>query len=381
MSDPTNNPPEIAVDAGDGTVTKVRVSGDWRESPAGLSLEPIRTALGKAPAPSVLEFDASSLTGWNTLLLTFVLQCRELCEESRVRFDPGQLPAGLQRLIELSLAVPEKSDARPAAVIPPLLHRIGEGTRQGWERGLDLTTFIGECLLALGQWVRGRARFRWSDVFLVMQECGPQALGIVALINFLVGVILAFVGAVQLTQFGAAVYVADLVAIATVREMACIMTGIIVCGRTGAAFAAQLGTMKVNEEIDAFASFGFPPVEFLVLPRLVALMAMMPILCVFANLIAISGGFAVASLMLDVSSTEYINRTINAITLNSFLLGVFKGGFFGMLVAIVGCWRGMRCGSNAAAVGEATTAAVVVGIAGIVAADGVFAVVCNALGI
>jgi phospholipid/cholesterol/gamma-HCH transport system permease protein len=139
--------------------------------------------------------------------------------------------------------------------------------------------------------------------------------------------------------------------------------------------------MKVNEEIDAFATFGFPPVEFLVLPRLVALLLMMPLLCVFADLIAILGGFTVASLMLDVSATEYLNRTVEAITLQSFLLGVFKGAFFGMLVAVVGCWRGMRCGSNAAAVGEATTSAVVVGIAGIVAADGIFAVLCNALGI
>jgi phospholipid/cholesterol/gamma-HCH transport system permease protein len=212
-------------------------------------------------------------------------------------------------------------------------------------------------------------------------DSGPQALGIVALINFLVGLILAFVGAVQLRQFGAAIYVADLVAVGTVREMGCIMTGIILCGRTGAAFAAQLGTMKVNEEIDAFTAFGFPPVEFLVLPRLIALLVMMPLLCVFADLIAILGGFTVATLMLDVSSTEYLNRTLEAVTLNSFLLGIGKGAFFGLLVGVVGCWRGMRCGSNAAAVGEATTSAVVAGIAGIVAADGIFAVICNALGI
>jgi phospholipid/cholesterol/gamma-HCH transport system permease protein len=149
--------------------------------------------------------------------------------------------------------------------------------------------------------LRGQARFRWSDTLLVIHQCGPDALAIVALINFLIGMILAFVGATELAQFGASIYTADLVAVATVREMACIMTGIIICGRTGAAFAAQLGTMKVNQEIEAFQTFGISPFEFLVLPRMLALILMMPLLCLFADLIGIAGGFLVATLMLDVS--------------------------------------------------------------------------------
>ena len=148
--------------------------------------------------------------------------------------------------------------------------------------------FMGENVLAFLKMLRGKAQFRWSDTFMVMQECGPQALGIVALINFLIGLILAFVGATELANFGASIYTADLVAIATVREMGCIMTGIILCGRTGAAFAAQLGTMKVNQEIEAFQTFGISPIEFLVLPRMLALILMMPLLCVFADLIAIA---------------------------------------------------------------------------------------------
>jgi phospholipid/cholesterol/gamma-HCH transport system permease protein len=163
--------------------------------------------------------------------------------------------------------------------------------------------------------------------------------------------------------------------------MGCIMTGIILCGRTGAAFAAQLGTMKVNEEIDSFKTFGFSAVEFLVLPRVTALVLIMPLLCVFADAIAIAGGYVVSVSMLDVGSAEYIARTIQAITLKGFLLGVFKGGVFGVLIAITGCWRGMQCGNSAAAVGQATTSAVVAGITSIIAADGVFAVLCNALGL
>ena len=250
-----------------------------------------------------------------------------------------------------------------------------------WNGGAAMLSFMGESVVALLQLLRGRAQFRWSDTLLVIQQCGPEALGIVALINFLIGLILAFVGATELSQFGASIYTADLVAIATVREMACIMTGIIMCGRTGAAFAAQLGTMKVNQEIEAFQTFGISPFEFLVLPRMLALILMMPLLCVFADLISIAGGFLVSTLMLDITPALYLHRTVAAISLVNFLLGISKGAFFGVLVALTGCLRGMQCGTNAAAVGEATTSAVVTGITWIIASDGVFAVICNVLNI
>jgi phospholipid/cholesterol/gamma-HCH transport system permease protein len=239
--------------------------------------------------------------------------------------------------------------------------------------------FLGESVVAILKLPRGQAQFRWSDTLLVIEQCGPNAVGIVALINFLIGLILAFVGATELARFGASIYTADLVAVATVREMACIMTGIIICGRTGAAFAAQLGAMKVNQEIEAFQTFGISPFEFLVLPRMLALILMMPLLCLFADLISIAGGFLVATLMLDVSPVLYLDRTVESIHLSAFLLGVFKGGFFGMLVALTGCLRGMQCGTNAAAVGQATTSAVVTGITCIIASDGLFAVISSAL--
>src|SRR5438876_816087 len=220
---------------------------------------------------------------------------------------------------------------------------------------------LSENVLALGKLLRGHAQFRWADAFLVMEQCGPQALGIVAMINFLIGLILAFVGAIQLQRFGASLYVADLVGIATVRELGCVMTGIILCGRTGAAFAAQLGTMKLNEEISALQTFGISPIEFLVLPRMVALVLMMPFPCLFADLISIAGGFLVSVSMLDVAPGVYLTRTIQAIQLKSFLLGIGKGCFFGFLIAYTGCLRGMQSGNDAAAVGEATTRAVVSG--------------------
>jgi phospholipid/cholesterol/gamma-HCH transport system permease protein len=311
--------------------------------------------------------------------MTFILKCYVLCQTNKLEFRAETLPAAVAKLIRLSQVVPEKKDAARKATQTPFLERVGESTIAAWAGSRGMLAFTGENVLALLSLLRGRAQFRWADAFLVMQECGPQALGIVALINFLIGLILAFVGATQLTRFGASIYVADLVGIASVREMACIMTGIIICGRTGAAFAAQLGTMKVNQEIEAFQTFGISPVEFLVLPRMVALILMMPLLCLFADLISIAGGFLISTLMLHITPALYLHRTVAAITLGSFLLGIFKGSYFGVLIALTGCLRGIQCGTNAAAVGQATTSAVVTGITAIIASDGVFAVICNAL--
>jgi len=359
----------------------VRIAGDWVAGGGCPTAESIEKELSADGAVKALEFDASSLGKWNSGLMTFVVRCLELCRRSQIEFRAATLPAGVRKLMELAEAVPEKKDAARHVLEIPLLARVGGATIGAWDGAQGMLTFLGENVLALGKLLQGRAQYRWADAFLVMQECGPQALGIVALINFLIGLILAFVGATELTRFGASVYVADLVGIATVREMGCIMTGIIICGRTGAAFAAQLGTMKVNQEIEAFQTFGVSPVEFLVLPRMVALIVMMPLLCLFADLISIGGGFLISTLMLNITPAFYLHRTVEAISLTSFLLGIFKGGYFGVLIALTGCLRGIQCGSNAAAVGQATTSAVVTGITAIIASDGLFAVVCNALNI
>jgi len=372
-------PPQLSVTQEAGDTLKVSLSGDWVSQPGMPGLQEVRNGLDQGT--KTLTFDASQLGQWNTGLLAFLLRCLALAEERKVTFEGDALPEGARKLIGLAQAVPEKKDARRQEARPGWISVVGQRWIDRFAGAREILTFIGENILALGKLVRGRAQFRWSDTLVVVQEAGPEALPIVLLINFLIGLILAFVASVQLTQFGASIYVADTVAIGTVREMGCIMTGIIICGRTGAAFAAQLGTMKVNEEIDAFTTFGISAVEFLVLPRMIALILMMPLLCVFADAVAILGGFLVSIAMLDVSATEYINRTIEAITLQSFLLGLGKGCFFGILVALTGCLRGMQCGDNAAAVGQATTSAVVAGITAIIAADGIFAVVTSVLGI
>lgn len=340
---------------------------------------PVREALQEGSPVRALTFDTTSLEGWGSRLLVFVGECAELARGHNIAVRNEGLPLGVRRLQQLAEATPENKEASRSLAHPAFLQNLGEHALRGWDGFTELFRFLGENVLALNKLVRGRAQFRWGDAFLVMQQSGPQALGIVAMINFLVGLILAFVGAIELSRFGASVYVADLVGIATVREMGAIMTGIILSGRTGAAFAAQLGTMKVNQEISALVTFGISPMEFLVLPRMVALVLMMPFLCVFADLISIAGGFFVSISMLDVTPSAYLHRTVGAIKLASFLLGIIKGGFFGFLVAFTGCLRGMQSGNTAAGVGEATTRAVVAGISSIIAADGIFAVISNAL--
>jgi phospholipid/cholesterol/gamma-HCH transport system permease protein len=193
--------------------------------------------------------------------------------------------------------------------------------------------------------------------------------------------ILAFVGAVQLSQFGAGIYVANLVGLAMAREMGAMMTAIIMAGRTGAAFAAQLGTMQVNEEIDALSSMGIDPMEFLVVPRMMALMLMMPLLVLYADLMGMLGGMVVGVGMLDLGVFEYIEQTKRSVSLTQVNIGLVKGVVFGVLVAVAGCLRGMQCGNSSQAVGMAATSAVVTSIVLIIVTDGLFAVVLNVLGI
>jgi phospholipid/cholesterol/gamma-HCH transport system permease protein len=258
---------------------------------------------------------------------------------------------------------------------------VGEATLEAGKSAGEMLAFIGEAFLALGKLLRGKARFRRSDLILLIQECGAQALPIVSLVSVLVGLILAFVGAVQLRLFGAQIYVADLVGIGMAREMGAMMTAIVMAGRTGAAFAAQLGTMEVNEEIDALKTLGISPMEFLVLPRMLALVLMMPLLCLYADLMGILGGGLIGVGMLNLSPAQYYQETVSAVNLTQFALGLIKAGVFGVLVALSGCLRGMQCGRSASAVGEAATSSVVTAIVSIIVSDALLTVIYDRIGV
>ncbi len=255
--------------------------------------------------------------------------------------------------------------------------------REGLVESLPLRAveFLGELPLSVPPLLRGKARFPWSDFIRVLMQCGGQALVIVIVVNVLVGAILAFVGALQLVKFGAGIYVADLVGISVTREMAAVMTAVVMAGRTGAAFAAELATMRANDEVDALVVLGLDPSGYLVLPRVLALTLTMPLLYFYGCAAGLFGGLGVASSMLNLSASAYIDRSAEALNTTQFALGASKSAVFGVLVSMTGCYYGLNAERNAAGVGAATTSAVVSGIVGVIALDAMFAVCGNALGI
>lgn len=271
------------------------------------------------------------------------------------------------------------SGARRVALPSSLLARVGDRAQSIWRETGDFFAFIGEAFLAFLRLLRGRAGFRRSDFLLILQDTGARALPIVTLISVLVGMILAFVGAVQLRQFGVEIYVANLVGIAMLREMGALMTAIIMAGRTGAAFAAEIGSMQANEEIDALSTLGFNPVDFLVLPRILALVLMMPLLALYADILGILGGALIGTTLMGLDFSQYWAQTVRALNMTHLFIGLIKASVFGVIVALAGCQRGLFAGRSASAVGMATTSAVVLAIVLIVVADGIFAVVLDIL--
>ena len=363
-----------------GDQLTIRLGGDWL---LGGELPPfddvVRQVETNASAELVLEQDG--LGEWDTALLTFLKRLIDDEEGGARPFDASRMPGGVQALLGLAYAVGERKGARREERRDSFLATTGKRSLEMLDRIRDGVTFLGAATLALGRFLTGRARFQGAELLLLIQEVGARAFGIVSLISFLVGMILAFVGAVQLSQFGAGIYVANLVGLAMAREMGAMMTAIIMAGRTGAAFAAQLGTMRVNEEIDALTSMGIEPMEFLVVPRMVALMLMMPLLVLYADLMGMLGGMVVGVGMLDLGVFEYIEQTRRSVSLTQLNIGIVKGVVFGVLVAVAGCLRGMQCGNSSQAVGMAATSAVVTSIVLIIVTDGLFAVVLNVLGI
>jgi phospholipid/cholesterol/gamma-HCH transport system permease protein len=360
---------------------EVSIVGDWvldAETPA---LEAVLTQLGDGADIKRLVFSTEALGRWDSLLMTELIQLIDYGTKQGIEVDTSTLPEGIQGLLSLVYAVPERVGARRQETKTPWLEVIGKGGLRIFRDSQALVSFVGETALSVFALMRGKARFRSVDLWMNIQDCGPSALPIITLISLLVGLILAFVGAVQLALFGAQIYIADLVGLGMTREMGGLMAAIIMSGRTGAAYAAQLGTMQVNSEIDALKTMGFEPMDFLVLPRMLALVSIMPLLCLYAILMGIVGGALVTVNFFDVSLVEYLNRTANAVHLTDLTIGIVKCAVFGVLIALSGCMRGMQCGRSASAVGDAATSAVVTGIVFIVIADSLMTVMCNRLGI
>jgi len=362
----------------DGTL-HVALGGEWTLARKIPAVRGVLEEIEKKPRPASVLLDTSVLAGWDSGLLTFLLAVLSRCTQLGITVDRHALPRGVEHLLALATAVP--ANAPRGRAPEPFLASVGDAAIRRWNGCLRTLAFIGEASVALVRLGEGKARFRRSDVLLALQGCGARSLGIVALINLLVGIILAFVGAIELRSFGAQIYVSHLVGIGMLRDIAPIMTGIIVTGRTGASFAAELATMNANQEIDALRTLGIPPMEFLVLPRMLALSLMMPLLCLYADLVGIAGGLVVSASMLGISPAQYLAETRHAVRLNDLFLGLFMSAVFGLLVALTGCMHGITSGRSASAVGEATTSAVVTGIVSIVVATAVITLISYVLGI
>lgn len=380
-SDAGSQAPGIHVERPGQGIVRVAVSGTWTRSAGFARGDEAVLAISATPPPQRVQVIAQDLGDWDSTLVAFLLRLRAAVDRSGIPLDWDGLPAGVRRLVALASAVPERTGTGRSGEPPGLLAQVGKWAQAQTRDSRKTIYFLGQVVLALASFARGQAIYRREDLVRTIQETGAQALPIVSTISLLIGLILAFIGAVQLAQFGAAIYVADLVGLAMTREMAAVMTAIVVAGRTGAAFAAQLGTMQGNEEIDALATLGIPPVEFLVLPRMLALALMMPLLYVYGCFIGLFGGYLVGIGLLDLGGQAYIDRTREAVGMADFAIGFVKSAVFGAVVAFAGCQRGIEAGRSAAAVGQATTSAVVSSIVYIIVIDAVFAVLLNIMGI
>lgn len=352
--------------------------GSWRFVDGIPDSAPLLNRISAAK-PQQLNFNCDQLGDWDTGLMIFLIALINGCREQGVDVATASLSPGIRKLLQLSFALPERRSQRREVLGQPVLAKIGNLTIEMHRNWNDLLKFIGDVFISFCNLIRGKARFRLSDLWYQIENAGPSALFIVTLISILVGMILAFVGAVQLRLFGAEIFIANLVGLGMAREMGAMMTAIIMAGRTGAAYAALLGTMQVNEEIDALRTMAVSPIDFLVLPRLIALTITMPLLCIYADFMGILGGAIVCAALLDISFFQYFQQIQGFVGLTHFAIGVAKAGVFGVLIAVAGCFRGIYCGRSASEVGFAATNAVVTSIVLIIVADAVITILCQAL--
>ena len=364
-----------------GDTLLVNLAGEWRLREKIPGSEEVQNQIEASAGIQRIIFNTEKLTGWDSGLLVFLTKVIDICEKKKIHVEKKGLPQGVERLLELASSEHQRKGVKKEVSHKSFLVKVADATFDFIRSAQEMLAFIGEAFLAFLKLLRGKANFRRSELLTIVQDTGVQSLPIVSLISALVGLILAFIGAIQLRLFGAQIYVADIVGIGMVRVMGAIMTGIIMAGRTGASFAAQLGTMQVNEEIDALRTLGISPMEFLVLPRVLALTLMMPLLCLYADLMGVLGGMFVGVTILDLNVMEYYYQTKSAVTLTHLWVGLFHSAVFGVLVALSGCLRGMQCGRSASEVGYATTSAVVTSIVSIIVATAIITFSCEVLGI
>lgn len=349
--------------------------GDWLAQAGGTKPLPDDALNGVVRS---LSLNMAGVGRWDSGLVAFLWDAKRTAMAVGIGFDTGGLPDSARKLLGLlpdRLAEPGREAAprfRPLTWFGGRI--IGVLTETGNLSGLLAAAASGGVRA-----MAGRARMRGVDLLANVRDAGPAALAIVSVVNFLVGAILAFVGAVQLRKFAADIYVADLVAVALVREMAAVMTAIVMAGRTGGAYAARIATMQGNEEIDALTVTGIPVADYIVLPAILSLVFAMPLLYLYGCLVGMLGGFVVSIAMLSVTGSGYLHETLAAVPLDQFAFGFVKSIAFAILIGVTSCRIGLKAGRSSADVGTAATTAVVTGIVGVIAVDAVFAVIAQVL--
>jgi phospholipid/cholesterol/gamma-HCH transport system permease protein len=369
------NPGARATARADGGVLEVALDGPWRLS----GVTPRWSSVVGSEKPSRVRLSADGVSQWDTSLVVFLGEAQRWCGAEGVDFDTAPLPQKMRLLsgqFEASMRAAGHEDHCQSLVV-----EVGISTRSAARQVREFLQFVGECTIDAVRLATGRTGLRWGDCLSEMQKCGAMALPIVSLISFLVGITLAYSGSIVLKRFGGEIWVADLIGVAMTREMGALMAAIVLSGRTGAAFAAEIGSMKANEEIDALATLGISPVRFLVIPRVLALGFMMPLLAIYANCLGILGGMAVAYATLDIPPAAYWVEMLTIVDMSDVVVGMIKAVVFGLIVGLSGCLRGLQSERNASGVGHAATSAVVTAILLIIVADALFAVLFNAIGL
>ena len=347
----------------------LHLSGDWRgASAAAVPAPPQPITQGR------VAVDGAALSHWDAALAASLWHQLVPLHRQHVAIDMVAAPEGLRAVLELALSAQTPvagTDFTLDNSNQNLVERVGTSVHLGWADALLTAAFLGEVLIALARLLRlapGGSSMRPIDLVREIDHTGPKSLPIVALTCFLVGLMLAYMGGAQLGRIGAQAFIADVVTVGMVREMAGLMTGVILAGRLGAAFAAQLASMQANEEIDALRALGVDPVSYLVLPRVLAMLLVAPLLVGIAALIGVLAGLPAAVGVYGVPPWEYLHKCLKVLTWTHLWIGLFKGTLYAVLVALAGCREGLHAGRNAQAVGVATTTAVVKGLLWIVIA-------------
>ena len=369
--------------AGENGTVIFKSLGDWTINSLKGVVKPLDEYV-RAIAKTPIKWDVSGVQKIDSAGIALLVHYYDFLQTQGCSIEiTGQKPE-FQELYELlrPMVSGQQEEKRSffSRWLSPLIN-LGESVTNFWHDILSFFSFVGENFIALMLTVRHPSSIRFAAIVKNIEEAGVRALPIITLTSFLIGVVIAYQGAVQLQKFGANIFIVDMIGISITRELAPLLTAIVVAGRTGSSYTAQLGTMKITEEIDAMRIMGFEPHRFLVLPRIIALMISLPLMIFFADIIGIAGGMIVSNIHLNISYPEFINRLQDVLDIKHVWIGLVKGPFFAWLIAITGCFRGLQVSRNTESIGRYTTISVVNAIFLVIACDALFSVVLTELGI